>query len=312
MTHITGISRSQLLLLPETVDDYVGPNNPARFIEAIVKTLDIGEIGFVRAQPKSTGRPGYAPRDLLKLYIYGYLIRVRSSRRLEVETYRNIEVIWLMRQLKPDFKTIADFRRKNCGVFKQIYREFVLLCRQLDLHGRELLAVDGTRIKAVNNKNRNFTKGSLKKLLEQSDERLNKYLTVLDASDADDLGAHGTTPIDHLEAKIANIRDRRDGLQRHLTQLQESGENQLSLTDPDARAMAPMTKVGVGYNIQIAVDVKHKLIAEQAVTNQVLDYGHLADTAAAAKDLLCVDKIDVVADRGYFRPRTLKHAKKLE
>jgi transposase len=154
MTYITGYDRSQLLLLPEAVDDYVGSDNPVGFIDAFVDGLDLAAVGFGRVEPKVTGRPAYAPADLLKLYIYGYLNRVRSSRRLEAETHRNIEVIWLLRHLKPDFKTIADFRRDNRNAFRQVFREFVLLCRQLDLFGRELLAVDGTRIKAVNNKDR--------------------------------------------------------------------------------------------------------------------------------------------------------------
>jgi transposase len=162
MTHILGHDRSQLLLLPEAVDDYVGTENPVRFIDAFVDGLDLAALGFIGTVPKATGRPGYAPADLLKLYIYGYLNRVRSSRRLEVETHRNIEVIWLLRHLTPDFKTIADFRRDNRTAFRAVFREFVLLCRQLDLFGRELLAVDGTRIKAVNNKDRNFTRASLR------------------------------------------------------------------------------------------------------------------------------------------------------
>jgi transposase len=161
MTHISGFERSQILLLPEAVDDYVGADNPVRFIDAFVDELDFAAAGFVRAEAKATGRPGYAPADLLKLYIYGYLNRVRSSRRLEMETHRNIEVIWLLRTLKPDFKTIADFRRDNRAAFRSVFRAFVLLCRRLDLFGRELLAVDGTRIKAVNNKDRNFTRNSL-------------------------------------------------------------------------------------------------------------------------------------------------------
>ena len=175
MAHIEGADRSQTLLLPEAVDDYVGADNPVRFIDVFVDELDLAKAGFVRAKPKATGRPGYHPADLLKLYIYGYLNRVRSSRRLEAETHRNIEVIWLLKRLQPDFKTIADFRRDNRKAFKQVFREFVALCRQLDLFGRELVAVDGTRIKAVNNKNRNFTKTTLKKLIEQSDERLERY-----------------------------------------------------------------------------------------------------------------------------------------
>src|SRR3954467_10597202 len=158
MAHILGHDRSQMLLLPEAVDDYVGPDNPVRFLEAFVDGLDLQAAGFARVEPKATGRPGYAPADLLKLYIYGYLNRVRSSRRLEAEAGRNIEVIWLLRHLQPDFKTIADFRRDNRRAFRTVFRQFVLLCRQLDLFGRELIAVDGTRIKAVNNKDRNFTR----------------------------------------------------------------------------------------------------------------------------------------------------------
>ena len=172
MAHISGFERSQLLLLPEAIDDYVGADNPVRFIDAFVDGLDLAEAGFARVQPKATGRPGYAPGDLLKLYIYGYLNRVRSSRRLEAECHRNIEVIWLLRTLKPDFKTIADFRADNRAAFKSVFRQFTLLCKRLDLFGRELLAVDGTRIKAVNNKDRNFTRNSLEKFIEAADERL--------------------------------------------------------------------------------------------------------------------------------------------
>src|SRR3954469_15350754 len=162
---------SQTLLLPESLDDYVGAENPVRFIEAFVDGLDLTTAGFIRVAPKRTGRPGYDPADLLKLYIYGYLNRVRSSRRLEAETHRHIEVIWLLRHLKPDFKTIADFRRDNRKAFRPIFRQFVLLCRQMDLFGKELLAVDGTRIKAVNNKDRNFTRASLTKFVELADTK---------------------------------------------------------------------------------------------------------------------------------------------
>ena len=172
MTYITGHDRSQLLLLPEAVDDYVGSDNPVRFIDAFVDGLDLAAAGFGGVAPKVTGRPAYAPGDLLKLYIYGYLNRVRSSRRLEAETHRNIEVIWLLRHLKPDFKTIADFRRDNRNAFRHVFRQFVLLCRQLDLFGRELLAVDGTRIKAVNNKDRNFTRASLTQFIKAADAKL--------------------------------------------------------------------------------------------------------------------------------------------
>src|SRR6516165_2559811 len=268
MTYITGHDRSQQLLLPEAVDDYVGSDNPVRFIDAFVDGLDLAAAGFGRVAPKVTGRPAYSPADLLRLYIYGYLNRVRSSRRLEAETHRNVEVIWLLRHLKPDFKTIADFRRDNRKAFRPVFREFVLLCRQLDLFGRELLVVDGTRIKAVNNKDRNFTRASLTEFIRLADAKLDDYLQRLDTSDAAEQ-ATGGSRVKNLAEKIAAIRQRRARCQEMLAELERSGEDQISLTDPDSRAMAAYTGVAVGYNVQIAVDAKHKLIVEQQVTNQV-------------------------------------------
>jgi transposase len=272
MRHLVGQERAQTLLLPESLDDYVGPENPVRFIEAFVDGLDLAAAGFGRVRPKETGRPGYAPADLLKLYVYGYLNRVRSSRRLEAETHRNIEVIWLLRHLKPDYKTIADFRRDNRKAFRPVFRQFVLLCRQLDLFGRELLAVDGTRIKAVNNKDRNFTRASLAKFIELADARLDDYLQRLDQSDAAESTAGGSR-VENLAEKIAAVRERRARCQAMLAELDRTGEDQVSLTDPDSRAMAAHTRVAVGYNVQVAVDAKHKLIVEQQVTNQVVDMG---------------------------------------
>jgi hypothetical protein len=218
---------------------------------------------------------------------------------LETETHRNLEVIWLMRQLQPDFKTIADFRRENKTAFRQVFREFVVLCSSLDLFGRELIAVDGTRLKAVNSGQRNFTKAKLAKAMAESDERLNRYLKQLDDADKDD-----TIPaarVENLEEKIAAIKERRARLEVHRAELEASGEDQLSLTDPDARAMHSSSRIGVGYNIQIAVDTKHKLIAEQQVHNKVSDLGLLAETANAARENLGVDQIGVVADRGYYK-----------
>jgi transposase len=300
MTHITGHDRCQMLLLPEAVDDYVDVDNPVRFIDTFVEGLDLAAAGFARVTPETTGRPGYSPGDLLKLYIYGYLNRVRSSRRLEAETYRNLEVIWLLRHLRPDFKTIADFRRDNRAAFRAVFREFVLLCRQLDLFRRELLAVDGTRIKAVNNKDRNFTRASLRTFIRTADERLHDYLRRLDEGDAEEAPTVNTRTKNLVE-KIEALRQKRARYGAMLDQLERTGESQISLTDPDSRAMAAHTKVGVGYNVQIAVDAKHKLIAEQAVTNDVLDMGLLRQTAEPAREILGVETIDVVADRGYFR-----------
>jgi len=300
MTHIAGHDRAQTLLLPESLDDYVGPENPVRFIEAFVDGLDLAAAGFVRVAAKRTGRPGFAPADLLKLYVYGYLNRIRSSRRLEAETHRNVEVVWLLRHLRPDYKTIADFRRDNRTAFRPVFRQFVLLCRQLDLFGRELLAVDGTRIKAVNNKDRNFTRASLAKFIELADARLDDYLQRLDTSDAAE-SATGGSRVANLAEKIVALRSRRTRCQDMLAELDRTGEDQVSLTDPDSRAMAAHTRVAVGYNVQVAVDAKHKLIVEQQVTNQVVDMGLLTETATAAKEALGVETIEAVADKGYFK-----------
>src|ERR1700741_4477167 len=309
MTHLSGYDRSQILLLPEVVDDYVGPDNPGRFFDAFVDGLDLAAASFGRVEPKVTGRPAYAPGDLLKLYIYGYLNRVRSSRRLEAETHRNIEVIWLLRHLKPDFKTIADFRRDNRDAFRHVFRQFVLLCRQLDLFGRELLAVDGTRIKAVNNKDRNFTRASLTQFIKAADAKLEDYLQRLDKSDATE-SATGGSRVNNLAEKITAIRERRERYKDMLAELDQTGESQISLTDPDSRAMAAHTHVAVGYNVQIAVDAKHKLIVEQQVTNQVVDMGLLGQTAEPAKEVLGVERIAVVADRGYFKIEDIEACEK--
>jgi transposase/IS5 family transposase len=309
MAHLPGHDRSQLLLLPEVVDDYVAADNPVRFIEAFVDELDLAAAGFARVQPKVTGRPGYAPADLLKLYIYGYLNRTRSSRRLEAETHRNIEVIWLLRHLRPDFKTIADFRRINHKAFRPVFRQFVLLCRELDLFGKELLAVDGTRIKAVNNKDRNFTRASLTEFIRLADAKLDDYLKRLNHADAAETGTSGSR-IENLAEKIAAVRGRRDRCREMLAELDRTGESQISLTDPDSRAMAAHTRVAVGYNVQIAVDTKHKLIVEQQVTNQVLDMGLLTETAEPAKEILGVETIAVVADKGYFKIEDIEACEK--
>src|ERR1700733_9014047 len=310
MTHIAGYDRSQVLLFPEAIDDYVGSDNPVRFIDAFVEGLDLTAAGFARVEPAAMGRPGYAPGDLLKLYIYGYLNRVRSSRRLEAECHRNIEVIWLLGGLKPDFKTIADFRSGNRAAFRPVFREFVILCRRLDLFGRELLAVDGTRLKAVNNKDRNFTRNSLEKFIAATDEKLQDYLSRLDAGDVAESGTSGARTKNLVE-KIEALRKKRAEYGAWLDQLEQSGESQISLTDPDSRAMAAYTKVGVGYNIQIAVDAKYKMIVEQAVTNDVLDIGLLAKMAEPAREVLEVETIDVVADKGYFKSEDIESCEKM-
>lgn len=234
MAYVEGHSRDQTLLLPASVEDYVTADAPVRFIDAFVDDLDLGDAGFVRAQPKATGRPGYHPADMLKLYLYGYLNRVRSSRRLEAEATRNLELIWLLRGLRPDYKTIADSRRNNRGASKAVFRAFVILCRKLDLFGRELLAVDGTRLKAVNNPGRNFSRDKLARYIAAADDRVEGYLADLDAIDRGE-DRHGPGRGEAMAAKIAKVRARRQAQEAMLDQLTASGKSQISLTDPDAR-----------------------------------------------------------------------------
>jgi hypothetical protein len=231
------------------------------------------------------------------------------ARRLEAETHRNIEVIWLLRHLKPDFKTIADFRSDNRKAFRQVFRQFVLLCKQMDVFGRELLAVDGTRIKAVNNKDRNFTRASLAKFIELADAKLNDYMQRLDQSDAAEAKTGGAR-VKNLAEKISAIRERRTRCATMLAELDRTGEDQISLTDPDSRAMAAHTHIAVGYNVQVAVDAEHKLIVEQQVTNQVVDMGLLTETAEPAKEILGVETIAVVADKGYFKIEDIEACEK--
>jgi transposase len=309
MSHIAGSDRSQTPLLPESVDDYVGPENPVRFIDAFVDRLDLTIAGFARVVANWTGRPGDAPKDLLKLYIYGYLNRVRSSRRLEAETHRNIEMIWLLRHPKPDFKTIADFRSANRTALRSIFCQFVLLCHQLDLYGRELLAVDGTRIKAVNKQDRNFSRASLTQFINLADAKLDDFLQRPDQSDVTENGTVGSR-VKNLAEKIATIGEWRTRCKAMLAQLDRTGEDQISLTDPDSRAMAAHTRVAVSYNVQIAVDVKHMLLVEQQFTNRVVDMGLLTQTAEAAKEILGVETIAAVADRGYFKIEDIEACEK--
>jgi transposase len=294
------MDRSQKLLLPESLEDYVSAQHPVRFLEAFVEGLDLKACGFVRTEAAETGRPPFAPGDLLKLYLWGYLNKVRSSRRLELECGRNLELLWLMRKLRPDFKTIADFRRDNAGAFKKVFRQFHLLCRDLGLFGGELVAIDGTKLKAVNNVARNFTAEKLRASLARIDARLVEFLAALDAGDSAEPppSVAAAAPVrGTLEEKIAALRERQQSYQEALAAMEESGATQVSLTDPESRRMR---KVGVGYNGQIAVDAKHKLIAVAEVVNEPTDHGQLAPMAAAAKAALGVEKIQAVADGGYY------------
>src|SRR6266576_5126685 len=299
MDYIRGVTRNQVILFPESVEDYITADNPVRFIDAFVSSLNLNELGFARATAAETGRPAYAPGDLLRLYLYGYLNRVRSSRMLERETKLNLEVMWLLGKLAPDFKTIADFRRDNLAAIKQVCREFTLLCRKLKLFGGELVAIDGSKFKAVNNRRRNFNQARLSKAIKAIEEKIDGYLDELDAADASepDPDEPGPSAAD-LREKIETLQQRKAKYQALQEGLKESGAKQMSLTDADARSMVMHHgSTEVGYNVQTAVDEKHQLIVEHEVTNDLTDHAHLAEMALRAKATLAVEKLEVVVDR---------------
>jgi transposase len=301
MGFVQGIHRDQLVMFPESLDEYVGDDNPVRFIDAFVESLDLQALGFRRAVPQETGRPPYHPGALLKLYIYGYLNGVRSSRKLEKEANRNVEVMWLLGKLAPDFKTIGDFRRDNGEAIRRGCREFTAVCRELELFGGQLVAIDGSRFKAVNSRRRNFTKPKLKELMKKADKKIREYLDELDAADEEE-SDHEKPTAAELQEKIEKLKSRKLDYQALEERLEESGESQISLTDPDARLMwrGPGSWHEVSYNVQISVDAKNKLIVDHEVTNACTDTDQLSPMAIRAKETLGVEELEVLADKGYY------------
>jgi transposase len=307
MDHIQGTDRDQLTLFPEALDEYISQENPVRFIEAYVVSLDLKQLGFRHAVLQETGRPPYHPGDLLKLYLYGYLNRVRSSRQLEREAQRNVEVMWLLRRLAPDFKTIADFRRHNRQAIRNVSREFTLFCRQLELFSGDLVAIDGSKFKAVNRRDRNFTRKQLKRAIQKLDEDIDRYLDEMDQADAEEPEQKKLTA-EELQEKIDEMKRRRAEAEKLEKKLDESGQSQISLTDPDSRMM-PVSggrRTDVCYNVQVSVDPKHKLIVDHEVTNAVTDRDLLSYMAKRVKDLLGVDDLEVLADKGYYHGKEVK------
>jgi transposase len=298
---VQGTDRAQVLMLPECIEDYVSAENPVRVIEAFVAQLDLAGLG-IKALPESTGRPGYDPRDLLGLYIYGYLHRIRSSRDLERQTHRNLEVLWLMRGLRPDHKTISEFRREHLKSFKGVLRQFNLLCREIDLFGRELVAIDGSLFKAVNSRSRNHTDGNLRKLLKLIDGGIERYLHETEKSDrAEEHAAGGSQEQTKLKEKLQGLRERKARCEELLAQMQAGGVKQVSLSDAESRLMKKSAGAAaiVGYNVQTAVDAKHHLMVVAEATNACNDFGQLSTMAVAAKEELQVEQLEVLADGGY-------------
>ena len=309
MNYIAGSDRNEALLLPEVLDDYIAPENPVRFIDAFVGQLDLGKAGFTNAVLNETGRPPYDPGDLLRLYLYGYLNRVRSSRGLEREAARNLELIWLLRKLRPDFKTIADFRRDNGKAIKAVGREFILLCRKLELFGGELVAIDSTKIKAQNAKGRNYSEAKVQALLAEIENKVSAYLHELEEGDAQEeelsSAAAGSElapriSAQELKQKIAQLEERKKELQSVAQDLEQSGQSQVSLSDRDSRAMSMGRGSSVGYNVHAAVDARHSLIVETHVTNTTSDLNALGMMAIKTQEALGTKNLSVVADKGYY------------
>ncbi|PQP00716.1 IS5/IS1182 family transposase [Pseudomonas frederiksbergensis] len=297
---IQGEHRGQSTLLPDSLDDYVNDSNPVRIVDVFVDELDLVNLGFDGAIPAGTGRPAYHPSILLKIYIYGYLNRIQSSRRLEREAQRNVELMWLIGRLMPDFKTIANFRKDNSKAIRGVCRQFVVLCQRLGLFGENLVAIDGSKFKAVNNRDRNFTSAKLKRRMEEIESSINRYLTVLDAADQQEPTASEPSVV-RLEEKIAKLKAQMKELQAIEIQLNESPDKQVSLTDPDARSMMTRGTGIVGYNVQTAVDTQHHLIVAHEVTNVGSDRDQLSSMAKQAREAMASETLSVVADRGYFK-----------
>jgi len=293
--------RNQGMLLPEQLDDYVTEDNPVRVVDVFVEHLDLGKLGFEGVDPMATGRPAYHPTALLKLYIYGYLNRIQSSRRLERETQRNLELIWLTGRLMPDFKTIANFRKDNGIAIRKVCSQFVMLCRQLNLFSDAMVAIDGSKFKAVNNRDRNYTVNKIERRRKQIEASIERYLSALETADR--------AQPDIVEAKTTRLKDKIVMLKQQMVQLDtieaqlhQTPDKQISLTDPDARSMATSGRGSgmVGYNVQTAVDTKNHLIVAHEVTNVGHDRSQLANMAVQATQAMECNHLNVVADRGYF------------
>ena len=303
---IQGEDRSQATLFPERLDDYVAEDSSVRVIDVFIDELDLSDLGF-KTQPNDTGRPAYHPTTMLKLFVYGYLNRVHSSRRLEREAQRNVELMWLTGRLAPDFKTIADFRKDNGVPIRLVCRQFVILCRNLNLFANAFVAIDGSKFKAVNNRDRNFTRAKLKRRIAEADATIEHYLQQLAEADRREPAEDKTRS---LEDKIASLKKEMSRLKKVEARLRKAPGQQISLTDPDARSMKSRGTGVVGYNVQTAVDTKHHLIVAHEVTNQGSDRRQLANMAKQAKSVLAAEALTAVADRGYYRGEDIQACEK--
>ena len=301
---IEGEARTQSTLFPERLDDYITEENAVRVIDVFIDSLNLSDLGF-NIIPAVTGRPAYHPGTMLKLYVYGYLNRIQSSRRLEREAGRNVELMWLLGRLAPDFKTIADFRKDNTKGIHLVCRDFVLICRKLSLFNDAFIAIDGSKFKAVNSRGRNYTRKKLKNRFAQIDKSIDKYLKQIISADRLEAPA-AKVKTEWLEHKINKLKKEVERLNKVEAQLESSPDKQISLTDPDSRAMRSHTAGMIGYNVQTAVDVKHHIIVAHEVTNEGTDRSQLKNMATQAKQVTGHEELSVVADRGYYNSTEIK------
>ena len=306
LSYIKGENRYEVTLFPESMDDYISEDNPVRVIEAFVESLDMVKLEFKHAEPKHLGRPSYDPKDMLKLYIYGYLNQIRSSRKLEAEAARNLELMWLMHKLKPDFKTIADFRKDNNKPLKKVFKQFNLMCSDWGLYGKKTIAIDGTKIRANNSKRNNYSQKKLKRHLKYLEEKINEYMTDLEETDEAEADTKIPT-VEEINQRIEELKNRKGNYEEMLREIDEGETTEISTTDPDARLMSVNNNaIEVCYNIQSVVDEKHNLIVDCKVINNPTDHGQLADMAKRAQDLFDKKEIQVLADKGYYSVKELK------
>lgn len=305
MRHVQGKDRNQITLFPQTLEDRIEDDNPVRFIDEFVNQIDLKELGFTHAQTKDVGRKPFDPSDMLKLYIYGYVIGVRSSRKLETEAKRNIEVIWLLSELVPDYRTIASFRKENKEGIRNVFKLFVVFCKEINLLGKNLVAIDGSKFKAVNSRKRNYNKKSIKTLLENIDKAIDKYLTELEENDNKEKSTYATTERE-LKRKINKLKGKKEELKQLQQQIIETNQTQISLTDPDSRLMKNNGKLDVCYNGQSVVDDKHYLIVDVEVTNDTDDHHQLNNMSSRAKEILGVEELEALLDKGYFNRQEIK------
>lgn len=310
MRYIEGVNRKRRISFPEYIDDYITENNQVRVIDAFVDSLNLDELGFKKAEEIKTGRPGYNPADMLKLFMYGYMTRNTSSRRLEAEAGRNIELMWLLRKLKPDYRTIAEFRKQNKDAIQKVFHQLVALCKDWDLFGMEVVAVDGSKFRACNSKKNNFNEKNLKRKIKYIDDKLQEYMTEMDENDKNEVSSR-TPDREEVKKRVNELKKRKETYQNYQDKIKNKEVSEISTTDPDARLMAVNNNgVDVCYNVQTVVDSKHKLVVDSNVINNPTDHGQLGEMAGRAKKIFEVGSIKALADKGYYNAEDLKFCEK--